>query len=674
MLIIVESPSKCKIIESYLGEKYTCIATCGHIREIKDLKSITRETLLPTYSLLTNKYISALKKEIKKHKEIIIATDNDREGEAIAWHICDVFHLPLNTPRIVFNEITEDCIIRAVKTPTTIDMKLVRAQQSRQVLDIFLGYKISPLLWKHISRNSEKSLSAGRCQTPALRIIYENHKSKQEQKITFSVKGYFTSKNIPFESVIEEDSIQEFLTRCAGFSFSLSKKYTRVTCKIPPEPFTTSKILQLSFSAKEIMQCCCKLYEKGYITYPRTSSTFYAETFLRTAQEFICKEYGEKYVHPNLMTLVQTTHPHEAIRPTNIYLRRLIGDVTPKENRIYEIIWKNTVQSCISDAVVHSFECHLSPPEPFETPLVHTSELLAFDGWQIVNSKKTEDTTFHFLKNIPSDTLIRCKRMVSDFHVEYSNSRYSEASLIRKLESLGIGRPSTFASLVSIIQDRNYVVKKDTEGEEIEKTIYEYDESLKSKLCKKLTGFEKNKLHITHTGIIVMEFLLKHFGSLFDYRYTQVLEDRLEDSYELDKLCHEYVDNIERHISSMDVKGKEEIKIDEENTLIIGRNGSVIVNDSKFIKVKQDIDLDKLRDGEYKIEDIQDLSNTFYKGVFMDEKIFIKNGRYGIYTSWRNKNISLHYYKKVPIEKITLENVIWAIHQNARKFNFTEIL
>jgi len=621
-----------------------------------------------------------LKKEIKKHKDIIIATDNDREGESIAWHICDAFKLPLSTPRIIFNEITETCILRAIQNPTVIDMNLVKAQQCRQILDMFLGYTISPLLWKHISRNTEKSLSAGRCQTPALRIIYDNYKIPSTQNITYSIKGYFTSQNIVFEMTIEEERIPDFLTKSMSFSFSIKHHYVQISRKPPPYPFTTSRLLQsLPLSSKEIMQGCCKLYEKGYITYPRTNSTFYAESFLSQARDYITKKYGEKYVHPNLSILTQTTHPHEAIRPTNILMKSLAGDVPPKENRIYELIWKNTVESCMSEAVVQSFQSSLTTPIPFKT-MDCTSNLVVFDGWYIIQPTQhiQSSESYHYLKNIPQHSSLICKKLISDFHVESADPYYTEASLIRKLETLGIGRPSTFANLVSIIQERKYVVKQDIEGTEVEKPVYEMGENIIRKLVKKKVGFQKNKLQITHMGIIVIEFLMKYFSNLFDYQYTKKLEENLENAENLDKLCHEYLENIEAHISSLDAKGKEEIIIDEENKLIIGRTGSVIVtsdeNGTKFTKVKQNIDLDKLRDGEYNINEIVDNSNTFHKGSFMGEELFIKNGRYGIYTTWRGKNISLHYYKKMSVEKITLENIIWAIRQNAQKYNFTELL
>ena len=663
MLVIVESPSKCKTIEKYLGPGYKCVATCGHFRELKDLKSIQMkgETYTPIYSLIEGK-LGALK-QIKSAKGILLATDNDREGEAIAWHICDYFNLPLDTPRILFNEITESCILRAIEQPTIINLNLVKAQQCRQMLDILLGYKISPLLWKHIS--PDKSLSAGRCQTPTLRLIYDKHKSTPPQP-SFKIRGYFTSKNIPFESPIDEECVRTFLETSQKFIYTRSP--IKIEHKKAPPPFTTAALLQSipTMSSSEIMKCCGTLYEQGYITYPRTNSIFYAETFLGEMSLYIEKTFGSKYVGP-VSSMIQTSHPHEAIRVTDISMER-VGN-TPKERRVYERIWKNTLESCMSDAIIHSFQGLISS----SLTLKHNAELIVFDGWKKTSKR---EGYYEFLKNIPENTELQCKKMASDFIVTSTN-HYSEGSLIREMEKRGIGRPSTFASLVNKIQDRRYVIKQNIQTE-FEKTIYELDGVITEKKVKRVCE-EKNKLIITHSGIMVMEFLIDYFDELFDYEYTRRMEetmDEITDETEIGVIYKTYLDDIQSRLSSMVVKKEsKEIKIDEENKLVIGKRGSVIVSkeegETVYTKVKQDIDLDKLRNGEYKIEEIVDRTNSSYKGSFMGEEIFIKNGRYGIYTTWKGKNISLYYYKKVPIEKITLENVIWAIKQNAQKFNFT---
>jgi DNA topoisomerase-1 len=670
MLVIVESPSKCKIIEKYLGPGYKCVATCGHFREIKNLKSIQIKDgkYIPTYSIIEGKKVDALRKQIKTAKEIIIATDNDREGEAIAWHICDYFHLPTDTPRILFNEITESCILRAINQPTTINLNIVKAQQCRQMLDILLGYKISPILWKHLS--PDKSLSAGRCQTPTLRLIYDKHKSKQLPTNTFKVKGYFTSKNIPFESTIEEDCVRTFLEHCANTTFTFTKSLVKIEHKKPPKPFTTAALLQSipSLNSSEIMKCCGILYEQGYITYPRTNSTFYAKIFLEEMEKYIEKNHGEKYVSQTLSSLIQTNHPHEAIRVTDISLERING--TPKERRVYERIRQNTIESCMSSAIIHSFQAILAAP--LNMKLIHNTEFIVFDGWKMTKTTNS----YEFIKNIPENTELHCKKMSSDFFINVEN-HYSEGSLICEMEKRGIGKPSTFAGLVSKIQDRGYVIKRDIQGFEIEKTIYELDGTITEKKTKKITE-EKNKLQITHSGIMVIEFLIEYFDQLFDYDYTKHLEEKLDGIAENteDNVCELYADNIKHHISSMIVKKEsKEIKIDDENKLVVGKRGSVILkkeeSETVYVKVKQDIDLDKLRNGEYSIEDIIDRSNSSFKGSFMEEEIHVKKGRYGVYTTWRGKNISLYYFKHLPIEKITLDNVIWAIKQNAQKYSFT---
>lgn len=653
MLVIVESPSKCKIIEVFLGPEYKCIATNGHFRTITDLKSIDFEKKKVKYSIIEKhrKNLQKMKKEISKATTIFLATDNDREGEAIAWHICDLFKLSLDTPRIVFNEITKQCIVDSIQRPRSINMNIVKMQQNRQILDIIIGYKLSPLLWKHISRNAEKSLSAGRCQTPALRIIYEHYINvKPLEKDNYIVKGYFTANNILFKATIKEEFIDTFISSTEKFLFTKELSMKNIP---PPLPFTTSTMLQsFHYSSKEIMKGCCSLYEKGYITYPRTSSTFYSKTFLETAKKYITDKHGDKYVSSNLSRLEQIpSEPHEAIRVTDLRITNIRADVPPKEAQIYDRIWKNTVQSCMADAVVKTIDCFLTRG----ISLKCSEDLTVFNGW-----KPLTETQFHFLNNIPSDSLLQCKKMTAQF-LPSSNNHYTEGSLIQKLEELGIGKPSTFANLVNVIQERNYVTKRDIEGEVIEKKYYEMNESLTTKMTKCVVGSEKNKLQITHTGIVVIKFLLNYFPKLFDYAYTSEMEENLESvNYK------EYSLEIDNCISSID-SGKEEIVIDDNNKLIIGRNGSVIVNQtedgSRFIKVNQDIDLSKI--SEYKLSDIID--STGYRGSYMNEDIYIKNGRYGIYTNWKGKNISLPFKQ---VEKISLENVIWSIKQNAQKFNF----
>uniref|UniRef100_A0A6C0HRA1 DNA topoisomerase n=1 Tax=viral metagenome TaxID=1070528 RepID=A0A6C0HRA1_9ZZZZ len=656
MLVIVESFSKCKMIEGFLGSEYKCIATNGHFRTITDLNSIDFEKMKIKYSIIEKqqKNLQKMKKEISKANCVFLATDNDREGEAIAWHICDLFKLSLDTPRIVFNEITEACILDSIHRPRSINMEVVKMQQNRQVLDILIGYKVSPLLWKHVSRNAEKSLSAGRCQTPALRIIYDHHLLKKPCSNEYIIKGYFTANNILFKTTVKEDVVP-LINSTEKFLFTKEVSVNHIS---PPTPFTTSTILQSFSSVKEIMKACCNLYEKGYITYPRTSSTFYSKTFIESAKKYILINYGENYISTNIPEQI-ASEAHEAIRVTDINVPRIFGDVPPKEAQIYERIWQNSLQSCMSAARTQTIECCLTRNN---LVLKCREEDIVFQGWK---KKDNRVSQFHYLNNISENMLLTSKKLTAQFSPN-SKNHYSEGSLVKKLEELGIGKPSTFANLVNIIQDRKYVIKTNIKGESVEKMYYEMNDVLTSEM-KTYMVEEENKLQITHTGIMVIQFLTKYFSNLFDYEYTHYIEENLRDIN-----FKKYNSEIDQYISLVDTK-KEEIIIDNENKLIIGKNGSVIIREneySQFIKVKQDIDLLKLQNGEYKIEEITDLTDLHYKGVYMDDPIYIKNGRYGIYTNWKGQNISLYYFKKVSIEKITLENIIWAIKQNAKKFNF----
>lgn len=321
-LLIVESPAKCQKIESYLGSNYKCIASFGHIQELSGIKHIDIENNFnPQFQIISTKsqQIKKIQALIHKAKEVILASDDDREGESIAWHICQVFKLPLTTKRIIFHEITKDAITRAVQNPTTINMDIVHAQQARQILDVIVGYKISPLLWEHISRNSKSGLSAGRCQTPALRLVYDNQKEIDNSpgKKVYNTTGYFTQMNLGFnlEYTFEiiafnstTNTMEDFLEKSIEYNHIYSCSSPKQTIKNPPTPFTTSSLQQkasseLNISPKETMAICQKLYEAGYITYMRTDSTTYCMEFIQKASDYITTKYGDKYLHEDVNRL-----------------------------------------------------------------------------------------------------------------------------------------------------------------------------------------------------------------------------------------------------------------------------------------------------------------------------------------------------------------------------------
>ena len=441
ILVIVESPAKCKKIEKYLGSGYRVMASFGHITTLSGLKNIDIENnYTPHFSIIESKahHISKLQREVNSAKNVIIATDDDREGEAIGWHICRLFKLPIETTdRIIFHEVTESAIKRAIQNPTKLNENIIYSQQARQILDVIVGYKISPVLWKNIVTNIKNSLSAGRCQTPALRLVYDNYLEieKSPGKTSYNTRGYFTSKNIEFSLNHDFNSSEEaehFLEKSIDFQHELSRLSEKTVYKPPPEPFITSTIQQtannlMHISPKETMKICQRLYEQGYITYMRTDSKVYSKDFIDTIIPYITTNYSNRHIHLNLDRLwdrdkikdlkekqqsKQKTkkntkdaknddlaqEAHEAIRPTKITINKLPEDeeFSSRERRLYLIIWSNTIQSCMSDAEYRTFQLKITAPDSLYYQ--YTTELCIFRGWQDVDWKDTP-TYFEFLQN-----------------------------------------------------------------------------------------------------------------------------------------------------------------------------------------------------------------------------------------------------------------------------------
>ena len=417
-LVIVESPAKCQKIEGFLGPGFKCIATYGHIQELRDLKDIDVDNdFSPTFSPIASKsqQLGKLKRAIREAGEVLLATDDDREGEGIAWHVCAYFKLPLTTKRIIFHEITKPAILHAVQNPGRLNMNIVSAQQSRQILDLVVGFRLSPILWKHITQKAAHGLSAGRCQTPALRIIYDNAKEIEAApgRKVYNTTGYFTSKTIPFvlqKHHDSEETMEEFLVESANFDHVFTCSKPKQVTKNPPTPFTTSAIQQaasneMHISPKDTMKILQTLYEGGYITYMRTDSTTYSEEFIGTMKPFITNTWGEKYLHDNVDRLSlrsdakkdtrkskkngkkdkkddNAQEAHEAIRPTNIGTRKVDDGMHAREKKMYDLIWKNTAESCMSPAQFYSVTAKMTAPE--DTEYRCTEEELIFAGWKIV--------------------------------------------------------------------------------------------------------------------------------------------------------------------------------------------------------------------------------------------------------------------------------------------------
>ena len=735
-LVIVESPAKCKKIEEYLGAGYKVIASYGHFRELSSLQNIQLENnFKPTYTIMNcdikKRQIENIKKSIENSYEVILASDSDREGEAIAWHICDLFKLDIsNTKRIVFNEITQSAIQHAISNPRFIDMNLVYAQQARQILDLLVGFKISPLLWKFITSKATNSLSAGRCQSPALKLIYDNQKDidNNEEKKIYNTVGYFTNMNIGFDlnkQYETEDQITDFLNGSADFAHIYTCSEPIKTIKEPPTPFSTSRLQQtvsneLHYSPKETMKICQTLYEAGYITYMRTDSKTYSKEFIENIKVYISRQYEDKYIHENIQRLItsevgetekekdkdkdkerktkketktketkskdkdndknkdkenKTQDAHEAIRPTNISLKELPETIGTRERRLYKLIWETTLESCMSNAIYHSITASISAYQ--NTTFRYTSELIHFAGWKIVKKNfSVENKEYYYLQTIKQNNVIPYIKFLSKSTFKNTKSHYTEAKLIQLLEDKGIGRPSTFSMLVDKIQERGYVKKQDIKGREVVCSDFELsnDEIFEIE-TKREFGNEKNKLVIQPLGIVVMEFLEKHFMDIFNYDYTQNMENNLDKvangSMNWVQICDECNTQLDSIITALKHEKKIEFQLDEHNTYIIGKFGPVIkctetVNNKETISfkpIKNDIDIQKLENNEYRVEDIVDnehLNSQYVLGKYENKDLILRKGKYGLYVTWGKNSKSLKELedRSMNMESITYEEVI----------------
>jgi len=698
-LVIVESPAKCKKIENYLGAGYKCIASFGHIREIANgLKSIDiKNNYNVVFKTIASKgkYIKSLREWIKKSNEIILATDDDREGEAIAWHICKTFKLPVSsTKRIIFHEITKSAIKAAIKNPVRINMDTVNAQLARQVLDLLVGFKISPILWKHVSRNTKSSLSAGRCQTPALRLVYEQKKliDASPGKKVYDTTGIFTDKNIKFAlnfNYNDEDKMAEFLEESVNFTHKYLVSEPKIITKNPPIPFTTSTLQQkasneYNFSPKQTMRLAQTLYENGYITYMRTDSIKYSKEFVKSAEKYIKGQYGDKYIHNNIGKLINSSsgeknkkkkdnnaqEAHEAIRPTKINVNTLniSGKITSREVKLYNLIWRNTIESCMSAAKYNSITAKISAPEKHNYK--YTSEQVIFPGWKIVGGYEEENEEYKYLLSLKKDTVLEYQEIYSKITLKDLKKNYTEARLVQMLEKKGIGRPSTFSNLISKIQDRGYVKKQDVKGKKIKCIDFKLvGTDLDEIETERVFGNEKNKLVIQPVGILVYEFLEKHFDNLFNYDYTKDMEDDLDKISKGEKVWHSLCDECHTEIneSSQKIKDthRETYRIDEHHIYMIGKFGPVIKYENgdktSFKSVKKNIDMEKLKNGEYTLNEIVDVnkvgSNNINLGEYEGEDVILKKGKYGMYITYKGKNSSVGHIKK-QMGKIVLNDVL----------------
>ena len=690
-LVIVESPSKCKIIESYLGAGYKCVASFGHLRTIASLKDIDIVNgFEPTYSVISDVYkpkqIEFLRQEIASSDSVVLACDADREGEAIAYSVCKLFGLcPLTTDRIIFREITETAIQHAIRNPTRINMNVVYAQQARQILDLLVGYTVTPHLWKSISRTYESGMSAGRCQTPALRLIYDNYIENRELSggtQSYSISGFFTNQSIEFklvEDIQTETDATDFLQDSIEHEHVFSCSPVAQKTKKAPTPFTTSTIQQTAsneynYSPKETMKCCQELYEAGYITYMRTDCATYCASFIAEASAYISAKYGDAYV--GTLRPSTTELAHEAIRPTNIQTKTVVSDIiSTKAVKMYALIWRRTVESCMSDAIVSCMTAEITAPVSVYR---HVCEEPVFEGWRKVKPAK-ESSNFMYLLSIKQG-VIPYKRITADVIFRHTKSHYTEAYLVQLLEKRGIGRPSTFSSIVDKNQERKYVVKQNIEGKKVECREYVLDTDTPPQtnegLVKQIVrvrefGAEKNKLVVQPIGITVIEFLLKHFAPLFEYSYTDTLECLL-DSIAVGEtgwadVCSRCYAEITRLCDDLpaDAKTKYNIRLDEHHEYIIGKNGPVIkvtADDGtvSFKQAKKDVDMSVPRT----LDEVVEKTTSMKLGLYEEKELTIRCGKFGTYITWGENSKSLPCFGSRPIENITYAEVFSILEQD----------
>ena len=697
-LVIVESPSKCKKIESFLGFQYKCIASKGHIRELKKVgKDYT-----PEFGIIEEKaaHVTWMKQMVSHFlpENIFLGTDDDREGEAIAWHICKVCGLSVETTRrILFHEVTQSALKSAIANPLFIRMNIVQAQQTRQIIDRMIGFRVSPVLSRLVSHEQTNFLSAGRCQTPTLKLIYdrkvENETKKESAAVEYKIVGSFFPHPSTITAVLNSDiseKVETFMEESKKHNHLfriIDDKISKV--KSPPSPFKTSLLLQtansvLHLSPKYVMDACQTLYQDGKITYMRTESMTYAKGFLSQCKTFIEGEYGTSYVGKKVDSLENTdnNNPHEAIRVTSLTTRHTEYE-DKKINDIYHLIRQRSLESCMDDFEYDHYKIAFSAPSSSSSSssslsYVTTIEVPTFLGWKRVSTKPEEMTEtqvkrsndIQYWKKFQGKP-VPFTKIEAVLYMTEIDRYYNEASLIQKLESLGIGRPSTFSMLTDTIQERKYVQKQDIEGKEIsgkEYTLHD-DGRLETKEVQKVFGASKNKLCIQELGTQVIN-KLDGFASIFEYSYTSLMEKELDEIVEnpdkdWKKVCETCDDMITACLQPLQLKMKNKYAIDENHSLVFGKSGMVVQynkegEEKTYKTVKQSIDLDfeKLEKKEYSLEDILERTDECL-GKFENEDVFLKSGKYGPYITYGNTKLSIKSLitKKMSIDQLTMAEV-----------------
>ena len=679
-LVIVESPAKAKKIEEFLGKDYKVMSSYGHIRDLKKKElSINEQTMEPDYEIPDEKkkLVTELKATAKKAKKIWLASDEDREGEAISWHLCEVLGLDEeNTSRIVFHEITKPAILDAIQHPRHLDMNLVNAQQARRVLDRLVGFKLSPVLWRKV----KPALSAGRVQSVAVRLIVEREREIQKFKSEsyYRVSAIFAliNENGNATEVKAEldkrfkthEEVEAFLEKCKDAKFTVEAVNKKPLKRTPAPPFTTSTLQQeaarkLGFTVSQTMMIAQKLYESGRITYMRTDSVNLSTLCTNASKDEIIKVYGSEYSQPR----AYHTHSkgaqeaHEAIRPT--YMNETSIDGTSQEKRLYELIWKRTIASQMADAQIEktTINIHINNAEE---KFVANGEVITFDGFIKVYRESTDDEdgtedATHILPAMKEGDELQRREITATEKFSAAPLRYTEASLVKKLEDLGIGRPSTYAPTISTIQQREYVQKGDKKGVERSYTI----DSLKGikvtqKVKKEIAGNEKGKLLPTDIGIVVNDFLMENFPGIMDYNFTANVEQKFDDiaegKTEWNKWMKTFDKDFEPEVSkvmnarSEHKAGERELGTDPKTGkpvfVKIGRFGPVAQIGSAedkdkplFAQLPSNLSIDTIT-----LEEALELFKLPRElGEFEGTKVSVGTGRFGPYVQHNRKYVSI---------------------------------
>ena len=685
-LVIVESPAKAKKIQSILGGNYIVKSSFGHLRDLskKNLGVDVDNNFKPNYIIMKDKYkqVNILCDAKKKCSEVILASDEDREGEAIAWHICNILKIkPEKTKRIVFHEITKNAILEAINNPRLVDINMVNAQQTRRIIDRLVGFKISPLLWKAV----KPSLSAGRVQSVVNRVIIDKEKDieKFERESYYSTSGYFTEE-------LHGDLDKKFKTRSDAFSFldgcKVAKFYirnieTKREKRKPPPPFITSTMQQvagskLGMTAKCVMRTAQSLYEGGYITYHRTDSVTLSKQAIAQIKSYVDNKYGDKYIKVRQFKSKSkgAQEAHEAIRPTKISAS--IEDLPPYEKKLYLLIWKRTVASQMAAMLVDVTKVEIEVTSS-KAKFIAKSETVIFKGYMILYDKKEKETKNKNtidLKKIMIGNELKYKKIMSTQKYTNPKARYSEPTVIKKLETLGIGRPSTYASMISIVQDRGYVEKKSKPGKEVEYEILTlFNNVITNKKEKTKLNTEKNRLYPTEIGKLVNNYLMENFSNIIDYKFTSNLESKLDKVSEgtlewkklIGKIYNEFNPKVEE-LNKLKYEKKKRLVGKEKSTGLpiyayIARYGPVLQigdKDIRYVKIPTDKTCNKIT------EDEANALAAYPKnlGKYESKDVILNDGRYGLYLKWDSKNFNIKDKKT-----ITLQSAIEIIKSNSKK-------